>query len=76
MPKTIHSKKYKQLVGRLRSARLEAGLTQKDVAIRIKKSQSYLSKVEMGEQRLDIIELKAFADLYKKPLDYFVGEQK
>lgn len=73
MPKTIYSKKYKEVVGKLKLARIKAGLTQKEVARMINKSQSYLSKIEMGEQRIDVIELKAFSDLYKKPLDYFIG---
>lgn len=73
VPKTIYSNKYKKVVGKLRSARLEAGLTQKEVAQKIKRPQSYLSKVEMGEQRIDIIELKVFSDLYKKSLNYFIG---
>ncbi|MBI5306663.1 helix-turn-helix domain-containing protein, partial [Candidatus Wolfebacteria bacterium] len=38
----------------------------------LKKPQSYISKVETGEQRIDVIELKLFADLYKKDLNFFI----
>jgi len=72
MPKTIRTSEYKQVVERLKQARLDVGLTQKDVSEKIKKPQSYISKVEAGEQRVDIIELKIFADLYKKGLNYFI----
>lgn len=72
MQKTIHSKKYRVLIGKLRDARKEAGLTQLQVAKKLKKTQSYISKVEAGEQRVDVIELKMFVDLYRKDLDYFI----
>jgi transcriptional regulator with XRE-family HTH domain len=72
MVETLRSKEYAQFVGRLRKARLEAGLRQIDVAKKLKRTQSYVSRVEVGEQRLDIIELKKFADLYKKDFNYFV----
>lgn len=53
-------------------ARNEAGLTQVDVAQRLKKPQSYISKIERGERRVDVTELSILAKIYKKPLDYFV----
>ena len=34
-----------------------------------------MSKVESGERRLDIVELKELADIYKKPLTYFLREE-
>ena len=72
MVETLRSKEYTQFVGKLRKARLEAGLRQIDVAKKLKRTQSYVSRVEVGEQRLDILELKKFADLYKKDFNYFV----
>lgn len=72
MTKTIHSRKYKDLIERLKTARLEAGLTQVQVAKKLKKTQSYISKVEAGEQRVDVLELKMFADLYKEDINYFI----
>lgn len=72
MPKTIRTSEYKQVVERLKQARLDIGLTQKEVSDKIKKPQSYVSKIEAGEQRLDVLELKLFAKLYSKSLDYFI----
>lgn len=72
MNKSIYSKEYKTLVTRLKDTRLEIGLTQGDVAKRLKKPQSYISKIENGEQRIDVIEMKKFADLYKKDINYFL----
>jgi transcriptional regulator with XRE-family HTH domain len=72
MVDTIRSKEYADFVGKLKQARLEAGLRQIDVAKKLKRTQSYVSRVEVGEQRLDILELQKFSKLYNKPLDYFV----
>jgi len=72
MKKTIHSTEYRNVVEKLKKARKESGITQKEVAEKLKKPQSYVSKTEAGEQRIDVIELKAFADLYKKPINYFL----
>jgi transcriptional regulator with XRE-family HTH domain len=72
MAKSTHSPQYLLLLKRLRIARLDAGLRQEDVAIRLKKPQSFVSKVEAGERRLDVAELQEFAKIYKKKMDFFV----
>ncbi len=72
MAKSIYTKEYKKVVERLKKARQEAGFKQMDVAKRLAKPQSYISKIELGERRIDVVELKKIADIYKKPLDYFV----
>lgn len=74
MVDTIRSKEYADFVGKLKQARLEAGLRQIDVAKKLKRTQSYVSRVEVGEQRLDILELRAFANIYKKSLEWFVSK--
>jgi len=73
MVDTIRTKEYADFVGKLREARLEAGLRQIDVAKKLKRTQSYVSRVKVGEQRLDILELKKFAVLYKKNINYFIN---
>jgi transcriptional regulator with XRE-family HTH domain len=51
--------KKRRLAALLRKVRVDAGLTQGQVAIALKSTQSYVSKYESGEQRLDLIELEA-----------------
>lgn len=70
--KTIYSTEYKKVIHRLKEARKETGLTQVQVAKHMKKPQSYISKVEAGEQRIDVVELNRFAKLYKKEVNYFI----
>lgn len=72
MEKSIRTKEYRYFIEKLKKARIQAGLTQVEVSKKIKRPQSYISKVEAGEQRLDIIELKKFAGLYKKDIEYFI----
>jgi len=72
MIKSIHTKEYSAFAKNLRTAREETGLTQIEVAKKLKRQQSYISKCESGEQRIDVIELNKFAKLYKKDLTYFV----
>lgn len=57
MEKSIHTAEYQRLCALLRQIRLEAGLTQVDVAARLDEPQSFVSKYESGERRLDVIEL-------------------
>lgn len=72
MGRTIRTKEYAVFIERMRKARLESGLRQVDVAKKMKRPQSYISRVESGEYRLDILEVKAFARLYGKSIEYFV----
>lgn len=72
MVKSITTKEYADFVGKLRRARLEAGLTQVQVAKRLKRPQSHISNIESGQQRVDIIELQRFARIYKKDISYFI----
>lgn len=72
MSSSIRTKEYQDFALKLRSARLEAGLTQVEAAKKLKRPQSYISKAEAGEQRLDIVEIKKFARLYKKDVRYFI----
>ncbi|SFS87564.1 helix-turn-helix domain-containing protein, partial [Brevundimonas viscosa] len=55
MVKSIKAEAYQAILPILASARLEAGLTQAEVAARLGKPQSYISKVEQGERRLDVV---------------------
>jgi transcriptional regulator with XRE-family HTH domain len=72
MSKTIYSKEHKYIVEQLKKARQEAGLDQLDVAELLGKTQSYISKIESGQRRIDIITLKEFAKVYKKDINFFL----
>ncbi len=56
MTKSVHNKKYAHFLGLLIDARRSAGLTQVEVAARLTRPQSYVSKYENGERRLDVVE--------------------
>ncbi|NCO24995.1 helix-turn-helix transcriptional regulator [Candidatus Parcubacteria bacterium] len=71
MRKSIYSKEYKGFLSKIKKARQEAGFTQKEVADKLKKPQSYISKIESGERRVDVAELKRFVKIYKKDISYF-----
>ncbi len=72
MAGSIYTTEYKNVVRKLRKARNEAGLMQVEVAKKLKKPQSYVSKIERGERRIDVAELSILAKIYKKPLGFFV----
>jgi transcriptional regulator with XRE-family HTH domain len=58
--KSISSKEYRVFLRELRATRERKGLTQIDVAARLNETQSFVSKCERGERRLDIVELRQF----------------
>ncbi|OXM72992.1 MULTISPECIES: helix-turn-helix domain-containing protein [Amycolatopsis] len=61
MEKSIYSAEYQQLCRLLRELRQEAGLTQVQVSERLGVPQSFVSKYETGERRLDVVELRHIA---------------
>jgi transcriptional regulator with XRE-family HTH domain len=73
MDKSIHSVQYKTFLKVLREARRRAGLTQTDLARRVGESQSFVSKCERGERRIDVIELRAFCTAFGISLKTFDG---
>jgi transcriptional regulator with XRE-family HTH domain len=75
-PKTkqIYTADYRRMLASLREAREEAGLTQAEVAAHFSRPQSFVSKSESGERRIDPMELRMFAKIYQKPVSYFLDE--
>lgn len=67
-----YQKAYKEFRARLVKARLESGLTQVHVSAKLGKAHSYISKCELGERRVDFVELQQLAKIYKKDLSFFV----
>ena len=72
MTRSTQTKEYAYFVERLRKAREEAGLTQVEVAKKLKRPQSHISNIESGQQRVDVIELQTFAKIYKKEISFFL----
>ncbi len=54
--KSTHLREYEQLLARLKSVRKTAGVTQQQLAKRLRRPQSFVSKYETGERRLDVVE--------------------
>ena len=58
MKKNIRLDQRKKLLVLLRGIRVDAGLTQSELASRLARDQTFVSKYESGERRLDILELR------------------
>lgn len=63
MPKSIHRSEYEILRRSLREHRLKAGLTQSELSDQLGRSQSFVSDVERGVRRLDVVELRDICQL-------------
>jgi transcriptional regulator with XRE-family HTH domain len=61
MPKTIFTGANRVVVDALRQARLEAGLTQTELAARIGRDQSHVSLLEGSQRRVDVVEFHRLA---------------
>lgn len=60
MPKSTHTPEYAVLLELLKELREGAGVLQADLAERLESPQSYVSKSENGERRLDVLEVRAW----------------
>jgi transcriptional regulator with XRE-family HTH domain len=58
LQKSIVSPDYRRFLALLRTARKDAGLTQAELAGRLGETQTFVSKCERGERRLDFIETR------------------
>lgn len=72
MKKSLRTKEHSAFIKQLRQAREEAGLNQVQVAKKLGCTQSYISKLESGELKVDVVKLKEFAKLYGKNINYFI----
>ena len=76
MQKSISSSKQKAFLGLLRKIREEAGLRQIDVSGRLNQPQSFVSKYESGERRLDLLELELVCAACETDLAKFIRRYK
>jgi transcriptional regulator with XRE-family HTH domain len=72
MSKSLHTGEQKALVQALRKIRRQAGFRQADLAAKLGKPQSFISKYESGERRLDLPEIKQICDAVNVKLTDFV----
>ena len=72
MDKTIFTESHKYLVNQLIKARKKAKLRQQDAARELGRTQSYISKIESGQRRIDTVQLKELAAVYKKKIRFFI----
>ncbi|MDO8269119.1 MAG: helix-turn-helix transcriptional regulator [Candidatus Levybacteria bacterium] len=72
MNKSIFTEDHKIIVSKLIKAREGAGLTQAEVAETLGKTQSYISKIESGQRRVDLVQLKEFAKIYKRKIEELI----
>ncbi len=71
--KARSSQRYARFLELLRDARNEAGLTQSEAAKLLRQPQSFVSKCESGERRVDIVELLVFCRAYRVKAEQFIG---
>ena len=74
MEKSVFTSEYRILCKMLREKRKTAQLTQIDLAKRLKETQSFVSKVERGDRRMDIVQLKQFCKAINVSFVEFVKE--
>ena len=66
------STRQQSLVEALKNMRVISGMTQVELAVKLNRPQSYISKYEKGERRLDLIELSEICDACNTSLSEFV----
>jgi transcriptional regulator with XRE-family HTH domain len=74
MEKSIYTREYATFLRLLKQAREDAGVTQVGLAAALKRSQSFVSKVERGETRLDIVQLRTVLAALGMPLPEFASQ--
>ena len=74
MEKSIYSDEYTKFLDHLKQTRKKASVTQEQLAKSIGQNQSFVSKVERGERRLDLVELRAFCNALGVDFPSFVSQ--
>ena len=74
MGKSTFTSEYRVFVRLLKETRIAASVTQVDLAKALGQTQSYVSKVERGELRLDVIQLRHFCEKLNISLPDFVAK--
>ncbi|HEY9285793.1 MAG TPA: helix-turn-helix transcriptional regulator [Pyrinomonadaceae bacterium] len=72
MKKRVYIAQRNQMTALLREVRIEAALTQVELAARIEKDQAYVSRYESGQRRLDVLEVREICQALGITLEGFV----
>ena len=70
--KSLFSPRYDEFLKLLKAAREDAGLSQRQAAEKMERTQSYVAKSETGERRVDVIELMDFLRVYEVRPEKFI----
>jgi transcriptional regulator with XRE-family HTH domain len=74
MEKSIFTPEYEVLLGLLRETRRAADLSQVELAKSLGQTQSFVSKIEIGERRLDVIQLRTICHSLGTSLPDFISK--
>jgi len=67
MTKSLRTAGHAALTHALVAARQQSGLTQQELAARLGRSQSFVAKIELGERRVEVVELVEIARILDVP---------
>jgi transcriptional regulator with XRE-family HTH domain len=74
-PTTADDEAQRRLLGdRLRDARKYVGLSQEEAAAILKLPRTAVTDMESGQRKVEALELKRLAELYRQPISHFTGE--
>jgi transcriptional regulator with XRE-family HTH domain len=71
---SVHQREYQVLLIQLRQVRVQAGLTQEDVAERLKWERTIITKIETGVRRMDAIELRSYVKAMGLDFEVFIHD--
>lgn len=74
MKKTLNTLEHKVLLDQLYRLRLSSGMRQSDLAEKLNAPQSFISKIESGERRIDLMELREICLALGSNLEEFIGQ--
>jgi transcriptional regulator with XRE-family HTH domain len=72
MEKSIYTRDYAVMLHLLKEAREQARITQVGLAKKLRQSQSFVSKMERGDRRIDIVQLRTICHVLGLTLTEFV----
>lgn len=72
MGESVYAPEYRVFLEHLKAARDASSLTQRELAVRLGKSYSYVAKVETGYTRMDVVQIRAYLDAVGLPFAEFM----